>query len=181
MHVKASGTISRVSQIWSKVSGTWTRNKAALIKTNPVTIFGNSYPWAISYLLKPNLPSGTYTVNGTLSIYGNSYGVLSDGSRYYAAPGSYVLRTTVTLGSWPSWYAYYYAGGNAYCAYDGQLITSYTGHNHYAGNTTHTVTTGVITTLSAPPAPGASLTFMTDQSGQTSTLVEVETAMWKVG
>jgi len=180
MHVKASGTISRVSQIWSKVSGTWTRNKAALIKTNPVTIFGNSYPWAISYWLKPNLPSGTYTVNGTLTIYGQSYGVLSDGSRYYAAPGSYVLRTTVNLGSWSTWYAYYRTGGNAYCAYDGQLITSYTGHNHYAGNTTHTITTGVIASPSAPPTEVANITFMTDTYGSLSTLVEVETAVWKV-
>ena len=181
MHVKVSGNINRVSQIWTKVSGTWTRNKAALIKTNPVTIFGNSYPWAISYLLKPNLPSGTYTVTGSLNL-SQGYGVLPDGSRYYSAPGSYVLRTTVSLGSFPAWTVYYQTGGQIYCAFDGANITSgYAGHNHYAGNTTHTITTGVITNLSAPPAPGPNITFYTDTYGTASTMVEQETAVWKVG
>lgn len=183
MHVKVSGTINRVSQIWTKVSGTWTRNKAVLVKTNPVTIFGNSYPWSASYLLKPNLPSGTYTVNGTLSL-SFSYGVMPDGSRYFFAPGSYVLKTTVSLGSWPNWTVYYQTGGQVYCAFDGANITNvsaYAGHAHYAGNTTHTITTGVQTNLSAPPLEAARITFMTDFAGQSSTMVEQETAIWKVG
>jgi hypothetical protein len=179
MHVKVSGTINRVSQIWSKVSGTWTRNKAALIKTSPVTIYGNSYPWAVSYFLKPGLPSGTYTVTGTLGT-SVSYGLLSDGSRYYCAPGSYVLRTTVTLGSFPAWTVYYQNGASTYCAYDGQAISyPYSGHNHYAGSTTHTITTGTQTS-SATPA-NVEIFFMTDTFGTTSTLIEQETAVWKVG
>jgi hypothetical protein len=181
MHVKVSGTISRVSQIWSKVSGTWTRNKAALIKTNPVTIFGNSYPWAVSYFLKIVGGTSPSTVNGQYN-YGVSYGVLPDGSRYYCAPGSYILRTTVTLGSHPSWTAWYTTGGQTYCTFDGQAISfPYSGHSNYAGSTTHTITTGVISSSSAPPAPGANITFMTDTFGTTSTIIEVETAAWKVG
>lgn len=182
MHVKVSGTINRVSQIWTKVSGTWTRNKAVLVKTNPVTIFGNSYPWAVSYFLKKVGGTTTDTVNGTYG-YSVNYGVLPDGSRYYCAPGSYVLRTTVTLGSFQGWTVFYQDGnGQNYCTFDGQAINyPYSGHGHYAGNTTHTITTGVVTNLSAPPAPGPGITFMTNTQGTSSTITEIETAAWKVG
>lgn len=181
MHVKVSGTINRVSQIWTKVSGTWTRNTAALTKTNPVTIYGNSYPWAVDYLLKPNLPSGTYTVTGTFT-YGFGYGIIN-GARYYCAPGSHVLRTTVALGpasgNWASWY---YNGSQDICTFDGQAVTyPYSGHYHYAGNTTHTLTTGLQTSLSAPPAPGANIGFVANNAGANTTLNELETAVWKVG
>jgi hypothetical protein len=180
MHVKVSGTISRVSQIWSKVSGTWTRNTAALIKTNPVTIYSNSYDWTVDYLLKPNLPSGTYVVTGTFT-YGLSYGIIN-GTRYYCAPGSHVLRTTVTLGpasgNWASWYNS--GGSQEYCTFDGQAVTyPYSGHYHYAGNTTHTITTPP-QTFSTTPA-GAGIGFVASNGGANSTLIEQETAVWKVG
>lgn len=140
MHVKVSGAYSLVTGVWSKISGTWTAMHTVLVKTSPVTLGGNSYPWAVNY---KKYGSGSLTVTGEISFW-FGYGIINS-ARWYTKTGTYKTKATVTLGNSGAYK--WFLGSRAYtpsavykCAYDGQTVSyPFTGHYHYSGNTQYTV------------------------------------------
>ena len=173
MHVKVSGTINRVSQIWTKVSGTWTRITRVLVKITPQTIDGQSISWVHDYL-KLYFNNTYQNVTGNYYIY---FGIGSIGGTWvHMRPGTYKPKVVFTLTNWPNWYVFYENNTETRCAYDGQVVTyPYTGHQHYAANVQHTVDREFYSANW-----GFNVRFQTDNSGQPGNITIHEAEVTRV-